>query len=179
MPLSSSLAVAIGGTLSGALDLGTVSAPMQRNYGPGSMADGNGAGQANVIFHDQRQIAASGTDSIDLAGALLGPTNVAAVFARVKALLIAAAPLSSPVAGAPTNANDVIVGGDTNAFATWLGAATHTIRLRPGAFVALGAGALDPTGYLVTPNTGDILKIANGGAGSAVTYDVIVIGCAA
>ena len=33
-------------------------------------------------------------------------------------------------------------------------------------------------GWLVTAGTGDLLKIANGGAGSAVDYDIILIGAA-
>jgi len=61
---------------------------------------------------------------------------------------------------------------------TLLGA-THTLTLRPGAFVAVGTGAADATGYAVTATTADLLKIANSGAGTSVTYDIHIIGASA
>ena len=31
-------------------------------------------------------------------------------------------------------------------------------------------------GYAVTAGTGDILKVANSGAGTGVTYDIVIVG---
>ena len=177
MGLESGLSASVNATLTTAQDLGQQVASMGRSYGA-RFTDGAAAGQANAVFHDQRTIPASGTESLDLAGALVGPSGAAVTFARVKGLLIAAAPSSSSTPGAPVNANDIIIGNDAASWASWLGAATHTIRLRPGAFIALGVGPLDATGYVVTPTTADILKITNGGAGSSVTYDIVIIGAA-
>ena len=53
------------------------------------------------------------------------------------------------------------------------GAAIHGAAVRPGGealFVAPG------TGWTVTPATGDLLRILNGGAGTPVTYDIMIIG---
>jgi hypothetical protein len=53
-------------------------------------------------------------------------------------------------------------------------AAGDGIALRPGAtFVWISP---DATGVTVTAGTGDLLNIANSGAGTSVTYDVIIIG---
>jgi hypothetical protein len=41
-----------------------------------AIANGTGADQANNVFSDERTIAASGTDNLDLAG-VLGPTPLA------------------------------------------------------------------------------------------------------
>ncbi|CAM5376651.1 hypothetical protein SCALM49S_02945 [Streptomyces californicus] len=72
----------------------------------------------------------------------------------------------------------VVGAASSNPWATLLGA-THTLTVRPGGFVAVGTGVADAIGYAVTASTGDLLKIANSGAGSAVTYDIHIIGASA
>ncbi|WP_282698228.1 hypothetical protein [Streptomyces sp. CC208A] len=135
-----------------------------------SLADGTGAGKADRVWSDRRTLAASGSEDLDLADVLLDAFGGAISFARVKGIVIAAA------AG---NTNNVVVGNaSANAWAPLLGA-TGTVTLRPGAFLAVGTGAADATGYAVTASTGDLLKIANSGAGSTVTYDIHVIGASA
>lgn len=84
------------------------------------------------------------------------------------------------ISAAAGNTNNVIVGGaSSNGFVTWVGAATHTVTVRPGATLALFAGAADAVGYTVTAATGDLLHVANSGSGTTVIYDVIVLGCSA
>ncbi|MEU3161973.1 hypothetical protein ACPCAJ_21050 [Streptomyces griseoincarnatus] len=163
------LAVAAHAELSSSLDLGTSKAPQSLKRSM-SLGNGTGAGNADRVFSDRRTLAASASEDLDLAGVLLDAFGAAITFARVKGLVIAAA------AG---NSNNVVVGAaSSNAWATLLGA-THTLTLRPGAFVAVGTGAADATGYAVTASTGDLLKVANSGAGSSVTYDIHIIGCSA
>lgn len=170
MPLSGAmLAVSAYGELSAALDLGAGKAPQALSRSL-SLGSGTGVGKADRIFSDRRTLAASGTEDLDLAGVLLDAFGATITFARIKGLVIAAA------AG---NTNNVVVGAaSSNPWATLLGA-THTLTLRPGAFVAVGTGAADATGYAVAAGTGDLLKIANSGAGSAVTYDIHIIGASA
>ncbi|MFE3371185.1 hypothetical protein ACFXOK_16485 [Streptomyces sp. NPDC059173] len=170
MPLSGTmLAVSAFGEQVTAIDLGTSRAPQALSRSM-SLASGTGAGEADRVFSDRRTLAASGTEDLDLAGALVDAFGATITFARIKGLVIAAA------AG---NTNNVVVGGaSSNAWATLLGA-THTLTLRPGAFVAVGTGAADATGYAVTASTGDLLKVANSDAGSAVTYDIHIIGASA
>jgi hypothetical protein len=167
MPLASQFGVSLVATLTQALDLATAQVPLQvaRSY---QLADGAGADQANRIFHDQRTLAASANEDLDLAGVLLDPFGAAITFARVKALL---------VAPAAANTNNVVVGAAaTNPFLSWVGAGTHTVTVRPGGVLLLAAP--DATAYAVTAGTGDLLRIANSGAGTSVTYDIVVIGAA-
>jgi hypothetical protein len=170
MPLSGTqLAVSASATLTSALDLGTASAPQALSRSM-SLLTGTAAGQADRVFSDRRTLAASGTEDLDLAGTLLDAYGAAITFARIKGLIIAAA------AG---NANNVVVGAAASAPWTTLLGATHTITLRPGAFVAVGTGTADATGYAVTATTADLLKVANSGAGTSVTYDIHIIGASA
>jgi hypothetical protein len=163
------LAVQAYGELSTALDMGTSRAPQSLARSM-SLVNGTGAGKADRIWSDRRTLAASATEDLDLAGVLLDAFGAAITFARIKGLIIAAA------AG---NTNNVVVGAASSTpWATLLGA-THTLTLRPGAFVAVGTGAADATGYAVTAATADLLKIANSSSGTGVTYDIHIIGASA
>lgn len=169
MPLTSSLAVSAGGTLTSALDMGTGSAAQTLSRSL-SLTSGTTAGKADKLWADRRTLAASATEDLDLAGVLLDAFGAAITFARIKGLVIAAA---------PGNTNNVVVGAAASApWITLLGA-THTLTLRPGAFVAVGTGAADAIGYAVTATTADLLKIANSSAGTSVTYDIHIIGSSA
>ncbi|MEU0671360.1 hypothetical protein ABZ330_00410 [Streptomyces sp. NPDC006172] len=170
MPLSGTmLAVSAYAELTQALDLGTGRAAQSLSRSL-SLSSGTGAGAADRVFSDRRTLAASGTEDLDLAGVLLDAFGTAITFARIKGIVVAAA------AG---NTNNVVVGNATsNGWATLL-SATGTVTLRPGAFIAVGTGVADPTGYAVTAGTGDLLKVANSGAGTSVTYDIHIIGASA
>lgn len=168
MPLTSRLSVAASAIQTAALDLGTAQAQLSKSYTV-DLANGTAAGQADRTFHDTRTLAASATEDLDLAGVLTDAFGTVLTFARIKGLVVSAA------AG---NSNNVIVGGAaSNGFVSWVGGATHTVTLRPGATFVLMAGTADSTGYAVTAATGDLLRIGNSGAGSTVTYDIAVIGC--
>jgi hypothetical protein len=167
MPLSMRAALTLAADLTSALDMQTGNAPLsfsrQINF-----SDGAGANQANRLWADQRTLAASATEDLDLAGVLTDAFGVAITFARVKALIVAAA---------LGNANNVVIGGAaSNQFVGPFGAATHTLAVRPGGLLALFAP--DATGYAVTAGTGDLLKVANSGAGTPVTYQIVVVGAA-
>lgn len=134
-----------------------------------ALASGTGANQADRLFADTRTIIASGTDPLDLNGVLIDAVGTTMNLLRAKLLYIAAA---------AANVNNVIVGGaGANGFVNWVGAAAHTVTVRPGGFFLLYAP--DATAYAVTAATGDIWQIANSAAGSSVTYDVVVIGSSA
>lgn len=169
MPLTSRLAVTLSSKLEQQLDLALASVPLLKDYAV-VMQTGVNAGQADKIFHDTRTLAPSASEDLDLAGVLLDAFGATLTFVKLKAVIVAAA------AG---NVNSVLVGGVANGVASFLSpAATGIITLRPGAVFALLAGQAD-TGYPVTPATGDLLHVANSGAGTSITYDVIVIGTSA
>lgn len=160
----------VTGTLNNPLDLGVIAtAPLSvsQSYG---YTTGVGASQADKIFADTRTIAASSNDDLDLAGVLVDALGSVITFARVKALIVRAA---------STNTNTLVMGGGaSNPVTTILGGTTPTLTIRPGGSMLLSVGP-DATGYVITAATADILRFTNGGAGSSVTYDVIIIGASA
>ncbi len=164
MSVSANITIDVSGTLFGTNDLGSPTMPFSLrelvSFGPGASA-----GQANLVFADNRTIAASSNDDLDLSGSLPGPLGGTLAFTVVRAIIIRAA---------STNTNNVVVGAAAlNQFVGPFGAATHTIAIRPGdEYVATARNA----GWTVTAGTGDILRIANSGAGTPVNYDIIIIG---
>lgn len=129
------------------------------------LANGTAADQANKVFKDQRTLGASATENLDLAGGLTDPFGTTLTFATIKAILIRAV---------AANTNNVVIGGAaTNTFLGIFSDATDKIAVKPGgAFLWCAPG----TGAAVTAGTGDILLVANSGAGTGVTYDIVVIG---
>jgi hypothetical protein len=171
MPLVSRLVVSANLQHTNPLDLSVVSAAVDKSYVT-ALQSGVGALQADKAFHDTRTLGPSASEDIDLVGATFtDPFGVALAFVKVKGIIVAAA---------AANANNVIVGGVAAGLAGVLvPAASATLVLRPGAVMALFAGQADATGYAVTATTADLLHIANSGAGTSVTYDVIVVGTSA
>lgn len=167
MSLSLTVKAGIRGNHTNALDLGTADLPVDVQAAI-ALANGTGANQADLYWSDTRTIAASATDSIDLAGALGGAFGAAQVFARVKAIFVKAA---------AANANNVnVTRPASNGVPVFL-AAGDGLPVRPGG--ALLWVAPDVTGVAVTAGTGDLLDIVNSGAGTSVTYDIVIVGCSA
>lgn len=168
MTLNTTLSVGIAATLYGAAGLATPQQPLQLASNI-PLSSGTGANQADKLYSATRTLTASSAEDLDLAGTLTDAFGSVITFARVKALLIRAA---------AANTNNVIVGGaGSNGFVSWVGAATHTVTVRPGGLLFLAAP--DATAYAVTPATADLLHVANGSSGSSVTYDVVIIGSSA
>lgn len=166
MSLTANLSMIVSGRHTNALDLGTVAAPFSLSLAL-ALAEGTGADQADRVFHDRRTLAASATEDLDLAGVLVDGFGAVITFAKVKAVVLVAA------AG---NANDVhLTRPATNGVPIFL-AASDGLAIKPGgAFAWCCPG----TGVVVTPATGDLLTLTNGGAGTAVTYDIVIIGTSA
>ncbi|MFG2900975.1 hypothetical protein ACGFZH_28300 [Streptomyces zaomyceticus] len=166
MALSSTLAVSAFTELSAASGLGTARVPAGLSRAV-TLGSGTGAGKADKVYQARRTIAASGSEDLDLAGVLTDAFGATITFAKVKGLFVAAS---------AANSNNVVIGNaSSNAWSTLLGA-TGTVTLRPGAVLAVAAGAADATTYAVTASTGDLLKVANSAGGSSVTYDICIVG---
>jgi hypothetical protein len=128
-------------------------------------ANGAGASQASTVWTAEHTLAASASENLDLAGG--GLTDAfGAAFAPTKVRLLV-------VSAAAGNTNDVVVGGDANSL-PFLSVKTTTVAIPPGGVVVLAVPSL--AGIAVTAGTGDIVKVANGGAGTTVTYDIVIIG---
>jgi hypothetical protein len=168
MTLKTRINVSVSALHTSPLDLNTPSSPL--DYAVNTvLASGVGADQADRIFHDQRTLAASTSENLDLAGVLVDAFGAVLTFARVKGIIVA------PAAG---NTNAVEVGGVANGLAGWVGDATSdkVVVRKGGLFLLL---APDAVAYPVTAGTADLIKIANSGAGTPVTYDVVIIGASA
>lgn len=173
MGLNSLVSVSVGASLTPgtALDLSASGVVTLAKAYSASLGSGVAAGQADKLYFDKNTLAASANLDVDLAGVLLDAYGAAITFARVKAIIIKAA---------DANTNNVVVGGAAaNGFISWVGAATHTVTLRPGGLLVLACGIADATGYAVTAATADLLRITNGGAGTTVDYELVVIGASA
>jgi hypothetical protein len=135
-----------------------------------TLTDGTGAGQADRVFADTRTLGVSATEDLDLSGALTDAFGATQVFARVKAVMFKAA---------VGNTNNVqVTRPASNGFPLFM-AAGDGISLRPGECFGVLCDAADTVGHLVTAATGDLLTITNSGAGTSVSYDIIVIGASA
>lgn len=167
MALNTKLLVDLDADYTSALDLSTTinSLGFTRQFTLGS---GTGANQADKIWHDERTLAASASEDLDLAGTLVDAFGVTITFARIKGVLVYAS---------PANTNNVVVGNSASGIVGWFGANTHSIAVRPGGLFAIFAP--DATAYTVTPTSADLLHVANSGAGTSVTYDVVVVGASA
>ena len=169
MGLTTSMGVNVSGLYTKAGDLSTPSDDLKWRRGV-SLATGTGIGKADLRFTDTRTLAASATEDLDLAASLTDAFGATLTFVKVKGLFISAA---------TTNTNNVVVGAaSSNTWVTLLNS-TGTVTLRPGASLALMAGAADSTTYAVTASTGDLLKIANSAGSTSVTYDIVIIGSSA
>ena len=167
MPLNTQLRPGIRAEYSKALDFGSAYRPLPF---PATidMESGTGNNQADLIFSDQRTLAASANESLDLAGVLVDAFGTALTFVKVKAIYIRAA---------STNGGNIVVGNAaTNAFVGPFGAATHTLAIPAGGYLELVAPV---GGWTVTAATGDLLRIANSDAGAAATYDIVIVGTSA
>jgi len=159
------IAVSIYSRIKNALDLSTSLDTIQRNKSY-SFTDGAGADQADVVWSDERTLAASATEDLDLAGGLIDAFGVAITLARIKAIYVEAD---------SSNTNNVLLGGAAaNAFATPFADVTDRVTLRPGGALLLVAP--DATGYVVTAGTGDLLRAGNSGAGTSVKYRIVLVG---
>ena len=134
-----------------------------------TIANGTGANQANVMWHDQRTLAASTGEDLDLAGVLTDSFGTSVALARVKAIIVSAA---------AANGGLIQVGGAAgNQFINWVANASDIVQVRAGGFLMLVAP--DATAYAVTAGSGDLLKIANTDGGATGTYDIYIIGASA
>lgn len=168
LSLNAKLITQVVAALTNPMDLATGTVPLDYTKQI-RLGTGTGANQADRVWSDQRTLAASANEDLDLSGVLTDAFGNTVTLARVKGLVVVAA---------SANANNVIVGGAAlNAWSTWAGDPTDTVVVRPGGLMALYAP--DATAYAVTAATGDLLRVANSGAGTSVTYDIIVIGASA
>jgi hypothetical protein len=149
-----------------AVDLGLVTLAFSASLAH-SLVDGTAAGQADRVFTDERTLDASATEDLDLSGVLLDAFGAAILFASIKAIVVIAD---------PDNTNNVNVTRPGAAGVPLFLAAGDGMPIRPGyGFAWFGSGA----GVAVTAASADLLTFTNSGAGTPVTYKIVIIGTSA
>jgi hypothetical protein len=126
--------------------------------------NGTGAGQADILWADERTLAASATEDLDLAGVLTDAFGATVASAELVAILVIAA---------DANTNNVVLGAATNPIALF-GGTTPTYAVKPGGIFLVAAP--NAAGLLtVGAGSTDVLKVANSGSGTSVTYKIAVL----
>ena len=128
-----------------------------------SMATGTATDQSDVLWHDQRSLAAT-SETIDLAGTLTNAFGETVTIADLRCLVIKN---NNTTAG-----HDLTIGGAAaSAVSSIFGSTTDTITVQADGALLLWA---PKDGYAVTSATADLIKIDAGAA--TVSYDIIMIG---
>lgn len=167
--LNTKILVQLGASLSSALDLASATSDLDKSRQL-NWSSGTTANKADTLWHDERTLAASGTEDLDLAGSLSGILGGTVTFAKVKAILVLAD---------SGNTNDVVLGGaSSNGFVGPFGAATHTVKVPPGGVILMAAPGAAGLGT-VTASTGDLLHVANSSSGTSVKYQIVIVGTSA
>lgn len=167
MALSTKFRVELSATQTPTVDLGPASRSGTVTLAL-TLADGVGANQANLMWFDSNTLAASTNVDLDLAAGLTDSFGNTLTFVKVKAIAVKAA------AG---NTNNVLVGGAaSNQFASFFGDVSDKLVVQPGGAFGIATPGLN--GYGVTAGTGDLLRIANSGAGTSVGYEIAIVGTA-
>ena len=165
--MTSRVTLRVESDLTSALDLTTPVSAIDYSVRT-DLVSGTGAGAADMQWSDQRTLAASGTEDLDLAASLTGPLGTTLTFARIKGLFVKAA---------AANTNDVVVSRPAANGVPIFSAAGDAISVKPGGW--FGWVAPNATGVAVTADTGDLITVTNSAAGTSVTYDVIILGASA
>jgi hypothetical protein len=167
MSLTSQITAQLAATV--AQTVGLVSATLAvKGESVVQLESGTASGKADLVYHAQRTITASSSETLDFAGSLTDSFGATLTFVKVKAIFIKAS---------SGNTNDVVVGNTAaTQFTGPLGGATHTIAVAPNGVLLVSA---PNAGWAVGAGSTDMLKIANSAGGSSVTYDIVVIGTSA
>lgn len=170
MPLDTpTLQLQLTSTLTGTLLEGaTPQFPLNLTWAA-PLTTGVAANNADKLYTASITLGPSAGQDIDLAGVLFDPFGVALTMVKLKGVAIRAA---------VANTNSVNVSRPAANGVPWFLAASDAIAVGPGGlflFVNPGLAGI----ATVTPATGDLLRVDNSGAGTSVTFDIVVIGTSA
>jgi hypothetical protein len=166
MALDTDLNLRILANLTSQKDLALAASPLDYSKRV-QLTNGTGVGKADRLFSDQRTVALSSSEDLDLVGTLVDDLGVVFSPTRIKMIYVEAL---------AANTNNVIVGAAAGTQWAALLGTTGTVTLRPGAFFLACAGVADATGYVCAAGATDLLKVANSGAGTSVDYKIILVG---
>lgn len=156
------IALSIDATLVGAPDLGNLKQRVNIEELLTLIEGTDAVNKANILFQDTRTLVASGTEDIDLAGALSDAFGASIAAAELILLYVKAH------SGNTNNVN--VTRPASNGVPIFL-AAGDGRGIKPGQFLLI----TDETGIAVTAATGDLITITNSAGSTGVTYDIVVI----
>lgn len=134
------------------------------------LVDGTATGQADRIYAARRTLAASGNETLDLAGSLADVFGTTISFAKVKLILIRnVSTVAATLEFGPNASNGAGIGG------FWKAAANKSVIPKDNAFRIF----YDPAGWSVTAGSADLLYVENINGSNAATYDIVIIGTSA
>lgn len=165
--LTTTLTASLQAALSNPIDLVTGAAPLDYTKKM-TWTNGTIVNTADKIFSDTRTVTASSTDALDLAGVLTDIYGATFTLVELRALLVYAY---------PANTNNVRLNRPASNGVPLFLAASDGIDIPPGGFFFWACPADGKV--TVTAGTGDLINIDNSGAGTSVTYDVVIIGTSA
>lgn len=163
MSLTAEFNIRFSGRQTGSNDLGN---PVYRPLLDRALAftSGTGANQADLVFADTRTLSASGTEDLDLAGALADAFGATLTMAEIVGVIVSAD---------AANTNNVVVGDATQPVGLF-GGTNPTVAVKPGGVFALFAPNASGQCTVGAGSTDD-LKITNSAGSTSVTYTVIVL----
>ena len=126
-----------------------------------SLRNGNGAGEANMVWSAQRVIAPGGDDDIDLNGGITDAYGMTITFINVRGIFV--------VNRSPNPGTRITVANTGGNFppVQW------AIPCGPGD----GFSFMErQVGLTVVPAAADTLRMTNEDGGASATYDIVVIG---
>ncbi len=133
-----------------------------------SVTFGSGDDQMDQIWHDQRTLALSTSEDLDLSGALVNAFGGSVLFATVKLIMI------QNVGG--NRANLAVGGAALNTADLFFSDSTDIMLLDDGGVFLY----YQPnTGFTITAGTADILQIENLDGGQAAIYNIVIGGTSA
>ena len=159
-----SIALSLDLTDAGSGDLGAPKMRVSVSKALALIEGTDATNKANLLFSDQRTLAASANEDIDLAGALANAFGATITAAEIVAIFISAA------AGNTNNVN--VTRPASNGFIGPFLAAGDGVSTKPGEWHAF----VSQSGWAVTAATGDLINIANSAGSTPVTYDIVVVG---
>lgn len=160
--LSSKVILTIQTQYTGTSDLGSTINTLSLDRAI-TLTSGDGASEADVIFHDERTLADDANEVLDFhAGTLSDPLGAALTMDIIKVLYIKNT----------STTTDLKIGGGTDPIPLFANA-TDILSIKPGGTFLYSAP--DATG--LSAIDGNDLNILHGGGGTAdVEYEIIVIG---
>lgn len=161
--VTAQIRLSIAASLTGANDLGSpklklddITEALELTPGTGSLS------QADLMFSDTRTLAASGTEDLDLAGALSSAFGATITAAEVVLIFIKAH---------AANTNNVNVTRPASNGVPIFLAASDGRAIKPGDYLLI----IDTAGIGVTAATADLITVTNSAGTTSVTYDVVII----